>query len=174
MKIKKTLHCNIPDRTNLSIAEVEKIKLTAIEMLSLRRIQNPRRQKISSWQLLCRHVRDTSLDLLFLSGLLPGDRLHIPVLEGKTLRRSLLDCPALLAIGQNESFSHLPGVGTQWRLCGRTWIQREHRAWMRLLVCAFRLGKAPRKFDYLPLPPRTLDEEADFIEVVKKMTKCDL
>ena len=47
---------------------------------------------------------------------LPDDNALFPLLEGKVLTRHRLNPRVILAVGEYESFAHLPGVGTRWQI----------------------------------------------------------
>ena len=137
--------------------------LTVLEILSLQRVRNPTHQKISPWKSLSRRVSMTCGVLLSRIHLLPVDKVRVPVLEGIVLKRCADNPSVLLAFGQQQSFAHLPGVGTHWRAFGRTHIQRERRWFLRLL---WRVSQPrnPTLKAYLPFPPYLPDDSLDMLK----------
>jgi len=68
----------------------------------------------------CDRNRDTLLTrILHRLRLFSSGSVLIPVLEGKVVTRDQLNPRAIVAVGEFESFVHIPGVGTHWQVGSR-------------------------------------------------------
>jgi hypothetical protein len=133
------------------------IQLTAREVLSLSAIGILRSSRKTFWQSLGRPLSLAWKTFLLRTRLLDARNERIPMLEGKTLRRWDQDQNVLFAVGERESLSHLPGVGTILVTPDGMTTKRTHTTGF-LLARLFRRGtRFPRSQTYLPLPPLPLE-----------------
>jgi len=58
------------------------------------------------------------------------------LLEGKALSRDWLNPRAIVAVGEHESFAHVPQVGTRWQIGNQQGIDNQRISVFRQLWCA--------------------------------------
>jgi hypothetical protein len=81
------------------------------------------------------------------------------LLAGKSPRRWLSNPKVLFLVGESESFSHLPSVGTRYRRDCQTTSSYELGYLLRSLALSLLRPNRPLRFEnYLPLPPPSLQE----------------
>jgi len=115
------------------------LSLTVSERRSLRGLGIPR-SLLSQTQPAQRNhdVRPDSVDTSWRGIFHPlrslfSDSTSNPLLEGKVVTRHWLNPKAIVAVGEFQSFCHVPGVGTHWHLGDRKATVIEYRCLFRQL-----------------------------------------
>lgn len=99
---------------------------------------------------------------------------RIPVLEGKRVFRSGQDQRVILAVGEDVSFSHLPGVGTEWRTESKSYSELLPKAFFVELLLRVEIAFPailPRflrslwKNYFFPFPPPPLREQRKLLKL---------
>ena len=143
--------------------------LTESEVRSLVAAITPHLLKTESLQFAlraadCDHNRDRSSTKTFLHRHLRFvDNEPSARLEGLAISRHWLNPKALVAVGEFQSFAHLPGVGTQWQVGNQRGTDIQHRflySQLYHIVCEILLPTHARKVFrrrwrefVLPYPP---------------------
>lgn len=125
----------------MPLSNLRPLGLTARELRSLRRLRIPRslRRQVEQCHVGSGYPRRGLLDMtwraaLGLSRSLSSRKGPPPVLEGKQVFRLGENPKAILALGEDIAFVHIPGLGTEWRAPSQSCFEATPKGFLVLLL----------------------------------------